>query len=552
MRSKRVLVDAPWNTKSASDHVFAFSRWTGLIALLLGELGILALIFDPSVLSGRGSFHAFFVQRYPLALRIGIATTVAILFFGWNSLGDQLRTMNAVVRSASQTLLLLCAHALAFCALLAATVFVLGPRARFSAFPEISVGVWVALGILCLTSWCLAALPARQWLHLLHRCKLVFLGGIGVGLAAGLAGWLTDQLWQPMSRGTLWIVQRLLELSGADTICEPASFLVGTRVFSVTIEPACSGYEGIGLVWVFLAVYLWLDRASLRFPHVLLLFPIGTLVVWLANALRIFLLIGIGSRVSPQLAEEGFHTQAGWLAFIAVALGIVAVTQRAALFSARPRTRSANSTAAYLVPFLAIIAMAMISTALLEGFDYFYPLRVVVLACALWLFRRRYMGLGWSWSWPAPLAGAAVALLWIALEPFASGSGSASPISGGLRSLPAVVATAWLVFRLAGYVLLVPLAEELAFRGYLMRWLISSDFESVPLGKFSWLSILGSSVAFGVLHQERWLVGSLAGLAYALVLCRSGSFADCVLAHATTNGLLAIYVLATGQWSLLS
>ena len=547
-----MLVDAHWNSKSASDHVFAFSRWTGLIALLLVELGVLALIFDPSVLSGRTSFHAFFVQRYPLALRIGIATVVAILFFGWSSLGDGLRTIHGAVRSGSQTSLLLLAHAVAFCALVATTVFVLGPGGRFSAYPTTSVTLWVAFGILCLGSWCLTALPACQWLQLLQRCKFVFLGGIGVGLAAGLAGWLTDRLWQPMSRGTLWLVQRLLDLSGADTICEPATFLVGTRAFSVTIEPACSGYEGIGLVWVFLAVYLWLDRANLRFPHVLLLFPIGTLVVWLANAFRIFLLIVIGSRVSPQLAEEGFHTQAGWLGFIAIALGIVAVTQRAAMFSARPRTRSDNDTAAYLVPFLAIIAMAMVSTALLDGFDYFYPLRVAVLACALWLFRRHYVGLGRSWSWPAPLAGAAVAALWIALEPFASGGGSANPIAAGLGALPPIAATAWLAFRLAGYVLLIPLAEELAFRGYLMRWLISSDFESVPLGKFTWLSLVGSSVAFGVLHQERWLAGSLAGLAYALVLCRSGSFSDCVVAHATTNGLLAVYVLATGQWSVLS
>src|SRR5262249_28876810 len=154
------------------------------------------LIFDPSVLSGRTSFHAFFVQRYPLALRIGIATTVAILFFGWNSLGDGLRTMNGVVRSTSWTSLLLCAHALALCALVAATVFVLGPGARFSAYAAASVALWITLGILCLASWCLTALPARQWLHLLQRCKFVFLGGIGVGLAAGLAGWLTDQLWQ--------------------------------------------------------------------------------------------------------------------------------------------------------------------------------------------------------------------------------------------------------------------------------------------------------------------------------------------------------------------
>ena len=34
-------------------------------------------------------------------------------------------------------------------------------------------------------------------------------------------------------------------------------------------------------------------------------------------------------------------------------------------------------------------------------------------------------------------------------------------------------------------------------------------------------------------------------------LIRTGNLADCVLAHAVTNGLLAVYVVMTGRWEYL-
>jgi CAAX prenyl protease-like protein len=97
----------------------------------------------------------------------------------------------------------------------------------------------------------------------------------------------------------------------------------------------------------------------------------------------------------------------------------------------------------------------------------------------------------------------------------------------------------------------VPLAEELAFRAYLIRKLIANDFENVALGQFSWFSFLLTSVLFGLLH-ERWLAGTLAGMGYALALYRRGQIGDAVIAHMTTNALIAIFVLTQARWSLWS
>ena len=113
------------------------------------------------------------------------------------------------------------------------------------------------------------------------------------------------------------------------------------------------------------------------------------------------------------------------------------------------------------------------------------------------------------------------------------------------------MAAVWVCFRVLGSVLLVPLAEELAFRDYVMRKLVARDFENVPLGHFTWYAFLISSVLFGLLHG-RWIAGSLAGMGYALALTRRGQLADAVLAHMTTNACIAVYVLSHNAWALWS
>ena len=84
-----------------------------------------------------------------------------------------------------------------------------------------------------------------------------------------------------------------------------------------------------------MAFYLWFYRKTLRFPQATLLVPLGVVAIWLANAVRIAALILIGTWFSPAVALGGFHSQAGWLAFNVVALGLVAVAGRSPFFSMR-------------------------------------------------------------------------------------------------------------------------------------------------------------------------------------------------------------------------
>jgi len=103
--------------------------------------------------------------------------------------------------------------------------------------------------------------------------------------------------------------------------------------------------------------------------------------------------------------------------------------------------------------------------------------------------------------------------------------------------------------RVLGSILIVPLAEELAFRGYVLRRLVSREFETVSFGNLSLAALVVSSVAFGAIHAD-WLGGTIAGLLFAAVQVWTGSITQAVVAHMVSNATIAVYVLGFGQWWL--
>jgi exosortase E/protease (VPEID-CTERM system) len=270
------------------------------------------------------------------------------------------------------------------------------------------------------------------------------------------------------------------------------------------------------------------------------------------NVLRIAALILIGNAGFPDVAVYGFHSQAGWIAFIAVACGMVLLSRRSAWLNrtaAHSETSPAmhNPTAAYLMPLLAILAAGAVSRAISSQFEFFYSLRVIAGLLMLARYRDKLAAIDWRWSWRGPAVGALVFLVWIAsvyfLVPETAKPEKLAMLSPGLRVF-------WIVSRVAGSVLVVPIAEELAYRGYLMRRLVDADFESVPFRSVRWLALTVTAIAFGLAHGVLWLPGIVAGLAYGLILVRRGSLGEAVAAHATTNALIAASVLAGNQWQL--
>lgn len=105
-----------------------------------------------------------------------------------------------------------------------------------------------------------------------------------------------------------------------------------------------------------------------------------------------------------------------------------------------------------------------------------------------------------------------------------------------------------LALRAGTSVLLVPILEELFWRGWLMRWLVRPRFHTVPLGTYTATSFWTVALLFASEHGPYWEVGLAAGIAFNWWLVRTRNLADCILAHASANACLAAWVLLGGHW----
>ena len=209
----------------------------------------------------------------------------------------------------------------------------------------------------------------------------------------------------------------------------------------------------------------------------------------------------------------------------------------------------------YGLPFAVLIVLLALAPYSGLGPGLTYPLRTLAVAAVVVAFSRGVID--WRpkravWS---VLVGLAVFGIWIApdlLFPgyrqhwlFRNALTAAAP--AGLP--PAVRTSLWYVaFRVGGAVLLVPVVEELVWRAWLMRRLISADFGTVPLGAYGAQAFWITAALFASEHGAYWDVGLAAGIAYGWWMIRTHSLADCILAHAVTNACLAACVLVYGRW----
>src|SRR5262249_7352797 len=102
--------------------------------------------------------------------------------------------------------------------------------------------------------------------------------------------------------------------------------------------------------------------------------------------------------------------------------------------------------------------------------------------------------------------------------------------------------------RAVGCALLVPVIEELFWRGWLLRWLSARDFQKVPWNLYVPRAFWTVAILFAAEHGPYWEVGLAAGIIYNWLLLRTNNLADCVLGHIVTNTLLSLYVLINGRW----
>jgi CAAX prenyl protease-like protein len=214
-----------------------------------------------------------------------------------------------------------------------------------------------------------------------------------------------------------------------------------------------------------------------------------------------------------------------------------------------------GSSVPYVAPFVAFLFFLAIQKYVPLNPAFEYPLRLVLLSAVLWYFSRNVINTRSSHRLETVIVGVAVFVIWVGpdmlfpayrhhwlFQNFITGEVGV-PLPETTMLSPIVL---WP--RIIRAVVLVPIIEELFWRAWLMRWLISSNFEQVPLGAYKPAAFAITALLFAAEHGPYWDVGLVAGVVYNWWMVRTRSLGDCILAHAVTNACLCGYVVATKHW----
>lgn len=183
-----------------------------------------------------------------------------------------------------------------------------------------------------------------------------------------------------------------------------------------------------------------------------------------------------------------------------------------------------------------------------------YAAKTLVVGALLLAFRRQYTPVRWQgigWGVAVGIVGVVQWVgmqLWLQQWEWFRPAGTAFDPVAAYPELTSRVA--FFVVRLAGAVLVVPFLEELFWRDFLWRTIATkTNFRAVPVGVPVPQAVIGVSLAFALVHGNWWLTSIVWALLIAGLLLKTRSLGACIIAHAVTNLLLAIYVMVSRDWS---
>ncbi|MFN2975644.1 exosortase E/protease, VPEID-CTERM system [Terriglobus aquaticus] len=426
--------------------------------------------------------------------------------------------------------------------------------------------LWTALIPLLVLTLLLVFVPWHTLLSLARSLGLAWLYALGVTLAISLLRMMGTLAWTTSSDGFVgWVQQACFEQTRAllrhfytTVVSNPEKHLLGTERFQIQVSWLCSGVEGLVLVALLIPLWVVFFRRELNVRRAQLVAPVALLLTWFANIVRLAILIAIGDHGHPLLADIGFHAQAGWVSLNLITLGCLLLVQRHPWFrqdgvpeAGRRVSEAVNYPVVYLLPFTLILGTSLITQALSAGFEAFYVVRLVVALAALWILRSHYLQMDWRFSSLSILAGVAVGVIWLAIRlKFKVVTPGVLITTNALTVMSRPLRLAWIATRVAAATITVPIAEELAFRGFAARRVMRVDFEHQPYRGMNWVSLLVSSVAFGAMHGRMWPAGAVTGALFWWLAKSKNRIGDAVAAHAVANALIAVVAVHLHDYSL--
>jgi exosortase E/protease (VPEID-CTERM system) len=519
-------------------------------AVLAGEKSALNLFVDFDAVHAATGLGEYLRAVQHWGLRGLVTFAAALALFSYVRGDARLQSLNLQVRGEALRLPWLAVHAALLLPLTALTFSFYGNHGlQWSA--ALLAPLWLLVAAATVLALFAVMASWKTWRDAATALGSLWFYAAATAIVAASAMQLSQMLWGPTTQITFDLVDRILQPLIPGLHSNATTRVLDTGRFAVEVSYLCSGLEGAGLLLAFCCAWLVYFRREYIFPRAVLIIPIGLALLFALNVLRIAALVLIGHAGYPDVAIYGFHSQAGWIAFNCTAAGIAYFSLRSSWLSraASPATATVTpyATAAYLLPFLTILAVGMLSRAASGSFETLYPIRLLAGALAIGYCWPKLRALDFHCSWRGIAVGVGVFALWLAAAHFLTRS---SPEPPGLAALSPLNRGAWIAARVIAAVVTVPIAEELAYRGYLLRRFKSADFESVRFGDAGRWALLLSAIVFGAGHGTWWLPATAAGLLYGILPMRTERMGEAIAAHATTNGLIAVWVLLLQQWQL--
>lgn len=406
---------------------------------------------------------------------------------------------------------------------------------------------WVYLTATIITSWVsIKCVVKDNKFILLIAFILLVVDQLSVVYNVVIENYFHALLFNP----TVSISSRVLELMGYQVNVNVQLLQLSTHNFSVEIAPSCLGYQGVSLAFLFLGVYLYVMRRDFRFPQALVVLPAAVMALLVLNSVRIAFLVAIGSSWSEDVAINGFHRVGGWVNLIGVSSLMLFILHRTTWASSANRSTQLNfyinKENSQLVPQLALISCTLLTLLFTGQFDWLYPVRVVIVG-AVFVFFRKIIDFKWVRpDLPAVFLGILVFAIWMAMVSRDEAKDAA--FNNVLSTVSVQWLYIWIIFRVIGAIIIVPLAEELAFRGFIVNRLKHYLRPFLNDNLLHWGAASLSSLFFGLLHGD-WLAGIVAGFIFYYAMNRRQQLSDAVVAHSVANLLISIYVLSTNHWS---
>ncbi len=208
-----------------------------------------------------------------------------------------------------------------------------------------------------------------------------------------------------------------------------------------------------------------------------------------------------------------------------------------------------------LVPVVEKMLPASVNPWLSKGAFLVYPVQTLVCAVLLWKVRKKIEFRGFAYPSVIFAIGFFVFAIWTAPQFFHWIPPRTDGFNPDLFAGDPFSYWTTVSLRFLRLVIVVPLLEEIFWRGFLMRFLISEPFEKVPFGKYQTKAFFITVLAFAAAHYgnsalpgQDFYAAIITGVIYNGVACLTKSLGSCVFVHAVTNLFLGLYIMFTKQW----